>query len=363
MYIHFLQMHSIFPYIFFNFNTMNVDDKKYLKFGLCSDMIRTAELIRNYNTSEIDPYVNLLHNRKKIFVAGEGSSRIFPAKNAAYKSLKYNSGIDFITEGAIQASEYNLKNFAVFGVSNSGKTNELINLFNKLKTRQHTELFGITAHTNTPLESIAKSTHILKCGEEKSVAATISVVEQALFFDTLISKISKIKTPSLFEFSEKFAETLSIKIPEEITQKIAGANIVYFAGRNNGVAEELTLKTNEIIRKRSDYLEGTYAVHGIEEVMSRQDVMILIDPAQDQEPKFKKYLTEGVGVEIYAISTRQTIFPTIIIPEIEYFQNYLEMAAGWNLLVECGLLLNIDMDKPVHARKIGNEYMLNLNTH
>jgi glucosamine--fructose-6-phosphate aminotransferase (isomerizing) len=30
---------------------------------------------------------------------------------------------------------------------------------------------------------------------------------------------------------------------------IANAGTIYFAGRNDGVAEELTLKTNEITRK------------------------------------------------------------------------------------------------------------------
>ena len=50
----------------------------------------------------------------------------------------------------------------------------------------------------------------------------------------------------------------------------------YFSGRNNGVAEEITLKTNEITRKKSSYLEGTYAVHGIEEVLGKQDVIRII---------------------------------------------------------------------------------------
>ena len=47
--------------------------------------------------------------------------------------------------------------------------------------------------------------------------------------------------------------------------------------RCDGVAEELTLKTNEITRKRSDFLEGTYAVHGIEEVMAPSDVVFVVD--------------------------------------------------------------------------------------
>jgi glucosamine--fructose-6-phosphate aminotransferase (isomerizing) len=31
------------------------------------------------------------------------------------------------------------------------------------------------------------------------------------------------------------------------------------------------------------------------------------------------------------------------------------LAAGWNLLVEIGLALQIDLDKPTRARKVGNE--------
>jgi len=57
-----------------------------------------------------------------------------------------------------------------------------------------------------------------------------------------------------------------------------------------------------------------------------------------------------------AISTRKTIFPTIIIPEYGDFTNYLEIAAGWNLLVEVGIKMGIDMDKTVRARKVGHEF-------
>jgi glutamine---fructose-6-phosphate transaminase (isomerizing) len=350
-----------FVYEIFNSGFMNMVDNKYVEFGLCLDMMRAADLIRDYDPHGLVPFIAHVCNKRKVFITGEGSSRIFPAKNAVCKSLKYNTDIDFKTEGAIQAGEYNLTDYAVFGVSNSGKTSELVNLFYKLKIMQHDALFAVTAYKGTPLETFANLTHLLKCGNERSIAATISVIEQALFFDLLISKTQKIEVPSLSELSRKFADTLSIAIPKEIVRKITQANIIYFAGRNNGVAEELTLKTNEIIRKRSDYLEGTYAVHGIEEVMESKDVMIIIDPFEDQETRFQKYLLTGAGVYIVAISTRQTIFPTIIIPKIQFFQNYLEMAAGWNILVECGIHLGVNMDKPERARKIGNEYELKIN--
>jgi glucosamine--fructose-6-phosphate aminotransferase (isomerizing) len=35
---------------------------------------------------------------------------------------------------------------------------------------------------------------------------------------------------------------------------------------------------------------------------------------------------------------------------------YVYLAAGWNVLVEIGLSLGINLDKPQRARKIGNEF-------
>jgi glucosamine--fructose-6-phosphate aminotransferase (isomerizing) len=50
------------------------------------------------------------------------------------------------------------------------------------------------------------------------------------------------------------------------------------------------------------------------------------------------------------------MFQNIIIPEGGEYAEYIQLAAGWNILVETGLALEIDLDKPKRARKIGNEY-------
>lgn len=339
---------------------MNSTDSEYNRFGLCADMMKTVDLIKDFNKNEVLPFAQKIKGKNNLFITGEGSSRIFPAKNVICHAMQTMSGLNIRTEAALQAMEYQLDDSVVFGVSNSGKTSELIQLFSRLKSQNHPALYGVTANNHTPLEELSQQTHILKCGKERSVAATMSVIEQALFFDVLLSLLSGQQLPSFEELSVKFHQTLSLEIPFPIVDKVMGAGIIYFAGRNNGAAEELTLKTNEIIRKRSDYLEGTYAVHGIEEVMQRSDVLILIDPYRDEEEKFKQYLADGVGLEIIAIATRQTLFPTLIIPEAGYFSTYLQMAAGWNILVECGIKLGIDLDKPQRARKIGNEFTTKL---
>ena len=108
-------------------------------------------------------------------------------------------------------------------------------------------------------------------------------------------------------------------------------------------------------RKKSDFLEGTYAVHGIEEVMDKNDCLIWIDPYEESFGKFQEVLVEGVGLSVITIATKPTPFPTVQVPPSE-LQTYVMMAAGWNLLVEAGIKLGIDLDKPIRARKVGNEF-------
>jgi glucosamine--fructose-6-phosphate aminotransferase (isomerizing) len=160
----------------------------------------------------------------------------------------------------------------------------------------------------------------------------------------------------LDKLAEQVQSALTIKIDHAIIEIIQKADIIYFAGRNNGVAEELALKTNEITRKKSAFLEGTFAVHGIEEVMNRNEVLIWIDPFTDEQEKFKECLVKGVGMSIISVSSGKSIFPTITIPDGGEYAEYVQLAAGWNILVETGISLGINLDKPQRARKVGNEY-------
>jgi glucosamine--fructose-6-phosphate aminotransferase (isomerizing) len=262
-----------------------------------------------------------------------------------------------ITEGCTQAREYNLADFAVFAASNSGQTKEVIRLVNHLIKTGHKTIFGLTANQNTRMEEFATDTHVLSCGKEEAVAATKSVVEQGLFYDSLLRNLQKGKMDGLKELSEKTEEVLTQKIDNEITGMIKNASTIYFAGRDNGVAGELALKTNEITRKKSAFLEGTFALHGIEEVMNKSEVLIWVDPFDVDQDKFLECIVRGVGVNIIAISPSKTIFPTIIIPEDNQYAEYLQLAAGWNILVETGIALGINLDKPQRARKVGNEYV------
>lgn len=337
---------------------MNLKDHNYSKYALVQEMMQSIETVKKFNPQLTRKVADEIKSAGKLFLTGEGSSRIFPAKNAMRKALKWGVDTAIHTDGSRQAAEYDLSEFAVFCASNSGRTKEVVLLAQQLASGGNNRLFGLTANQDTLLEKECKQTFVLNCGWEQAVAATKSVIEQALFYESILWQINGMdKTNECLQLPELLEKALTLPINKEIIKTATRATTIYFAGYNDGIAEELTLKTNEITRKKSDFLEGTYAVHGIEEVMDQNDIVFVIDPIEDEIKKFQEVLVKGVGLTVVAISERETPFKTIRVPSAKDMNQYVFLSAGWNLLVEIGLALGIDLDKPERARKVGNEFI------
>ncbi|MFP4211865.1 MAG: SIS domain-containing protein [Alkalispirochaeta sp.] len=325
-------------------------EQRYTQYALCREMLETPTVIRRFDA---DAATALAVKGSTTILTGEGSSRIFPAKRVVAQALRQGWKERFVVDGANQVGEYNLDDAHLFVVSNSGRTAEGVRL---LRTANPAGSTGIVANGGTPIVDAAEESFVLGCGPEEAVAATKSVVEQGLVYDALFRHRNGADAIDRERLAEAFGSVLELPVPGTFVEAAVRAPVIFFAGRNDGVAEELTLKTNEITRKRSDFLEGTYAVHGIEEVMDPNDVVVLIDPFPVEEEKFATVLEKGVGVTVIAVASRETRFPTIRIPDLGESTTYLQLAAGWNLLVEIGLALGIDLDTPARARKVGNEF-------
>ena len=338
---------------------MNVTDERYQHFALVRDMLDTPDIIAKFNPNQANDVAQQIAEVGRLLMTGEGSSRIFPAKNAIAHARRQGWPLQLHTEAGRQSKEYDLTQWAVFALSNSGRTAEVIDLYQSLRERGHSHLFSLTAFPDSKLGSLAHRAFVLSCGPEGAVAATKSVIEQALFHRALLEHVAKqpILGSKLPTLAAHFREALTTPIPPDLVVKLANARTIYWAGRNDGVAEELTLKTNEITRKRSEFLEGTYAVHGIEEVMDASDVVIWLDPYAGSMSKFDDVLVKGVKLTVIAVSSQPTPFPTILIPDAGDLSGFVQMAAGWNLLVETGIALGINLDQPERARKVGNEFV------
>jgi glutamine---fructose-6-phosphate transaminase (isomerizing) len=337
---------------------MNLNDARYSQYALVREMLDTVAVAKNFDVAQTTAVAADVKAAGRLMLTGEGSSRIFPAKNAIRKALMWGLDLRIATDGSRQAAQYDLAKFAVFLASNSGRTKEVVLLAKKLAAEKNARRFGLTANEGTLLAAEVTKTWVLKCGWEQACAATKSVVEQALFYQSIVSHVAArdMREP-LAGLDQKIDRVLTMPIDKAILDRACDASTIYFAGYNDGVAEELTLKTNEITRKKSDYLEGSYAVHGIEEVMDAKDVVFVVDPIEGEIEKFQEVLVKGVGLTVVAIADRDTPLPTIRVPAAGELTPYLYLCAGWNLLVEIGLRMNINLDKPQRARKVGNEYI------
>jgi glucosamine--fructose-6-phosphate aminotransferase (isomerizing) len=338
---------------------MNLTDANYSKYALVREMMDTIDVVKEFDPGQTVNVADTIKSVGRLLLTGEGSSRIFPAKNAMRKAMTWGLGLSISTDGSRQSAQYDLSKFAVFCASNSGRTKEVVLLAKKLAEAGNENRFGLSANDKTLLEEACSQTFVLQCGWEQAVAATKSVIEQALFYESILWHImDKDNSQALGELPAKLEQALTIGIDRDIVVAAANATTIYFAGYNDGVAEELTLKTNEITRKKSDFLEGTYAVHGIEEVMDPNDIVFVVDPIAEEIEKFQEVLVKGVGLKVVAIADRDTPFTTVKVPAAGELRQYVCLCAGWNVLVEIGLALGIDLDKPERARKVGNELIV-----
>jgi len=337
---------------------MNLSDTKYSQYALVREMMDTIGIVKGFKPAQTATVAKEIQSTGRLLLTGEGSSRIFPAKNAMRKAMTWGLDLQIATDGSRQSALYNLSRFAVFCASNSGRTKEVVLLAKLLAEQGNDRRYGLTANPDTLLEQACKKTFVLTCGWEQAVAATKSVVEQALFYESILWHIAgQNHTADLAPLASGIERALTLSIDPGIVRTAAKAPTIYFAGYNDGVAEELTLKTNEITRKKSDFLEGTYAVHGIEEVMDPKDIVFVVDPIGEEVEKFQEVLVKGVGLTVVAIADRDTPFKTIRVPDAGMLTPYAYLCAGWNLLVEIGMALGINLDKPDRARKIGNEFV------
>ncbi|MBN2812618.1 MAG: hypothetical protein JXQ80_01005 [Bacteroidales bacterium] len=337
---------------------MNLTNPDYAKYALVQEMMQTIEVVKKFNPGRTRDIAGKIKASGRLLLTGEGSSRIMPAKNAIRKALTWGMDLSIFTDGSRQSAQYDLAKFAVFCASNSGRTKEIVVLAKKLAAMGNVKRFALTANKDTLLEKECTETFVLNCGWEQAVAATKSVIEQALFYESILWNIRGIdKSAELAKLPAQIEQALTLNISKDIIDLVKKAQTIYFAGYNDGVAEELTLKTNEITRRKSDFLEGTYAAHGIEEVMDKSDVVFVVDPIEEEIEKFQEVLVKGVGLTIVAIADRDTPFPTIKVPAAGEMNPYVFLCAGWNLLVEIGLAAGINLDKPERARKVGNEFV------
>ncbi|MBT8403084.1 MAG: sugar isomerase, partial [Gemmatimonadetes bacterium] len=131
---------------------MNATDSRYSRFALCREMLDAVGVVERFDPAVTAEAAATIADVGRLLLTGEGSSRIFPAKNAIRKALTWGADLWIATEGSRQAATYDLAKFAVFGASNSGRTAEVIAVLKRLADAGNPHRFGLTANEDTLLE-------------------------------------------------------------------------------------------------------------------------------------------------------------------------------------------------------------------
>ncbi len=336
---------------------MNITDSYTYKEML--DTVKLPDLFDFNETKQIAEQIG----GKRIIFSGLGSSLIFPGNNAKNRALKLGieNKIDvYFASDLLQYSDF--ENTVVFISSNSGKTKETMLLYDHLQGKG-AQIIGITAVADSPLAQKCQNVIILKGGFETGVAATKSVVEQGLLYESLVYHLAFIqgKIKSLPDLAGEFKSAaqsiqanITQKISPELVQKLSEANQYLYAGLDNGVGGELALKTNEMVRKPGTFFADTQILHGPAEVIDSACLFIL-------EPKgmrpfiddFKKF-GSTTNSSVVSIDNSSLFEHSIPYSTNEIFGNYCLLSAGWGVLVNLASFLHVDVDNPKKIHKVGN---------
>lgn len=125
---------------------MNLKESKYSGFALVREMMGTVPTVEKFDPSSAEFVADSLRRTGRIMFAGEGSSRIMPAKNARRRALGWGLAANVQLEGCRQAAMYDLDDYTVLVDSNSGRTKEALALASKLKASGHREFFSLSAN-------------------------------------------------------------------------------------------------------------------------------------------------------------------------------------------------------------------------
>lgn len=329
------------------------------------EMLEAKQVCLNFDLDICKEIASKIGSSKIIFT-GMGSSLIFPGKQAKNRALKL--GISNKVDAYFASDLFQYKDFSdtyIFLCSNSGKTKEVILLLDYAK-KHGAKCIALTTVADSILAQRADEKIILKCGFEKGVAASKSIMEQALVYDSLIFHLAKNQgrevdfnklKEDLNQTAGFIEENTNGKLPENLLNELVKAEHYFIVGLDNGVAEEITLKTYEIARKLAFYYPDTHIVHGPEEAIDG-GCAIIFEPSafENYIGDFEKF-SGKTNVTLVGIDGKQLI-PGLEVKINDNFRNYCLLSGGWGLLRNVANRLGIDIDHPVKASKVGNPYSI-----
>jgi len=292
--------------------------------GFAADCAMTRELVAALPA----PWAPLVDAAKKgpLLLVAEGSSRLVPLGLATRLMRSWGAtGIAGCSGRQIPAHWPG----TLVALSNSGRTREVIE---GLRGRPH---FAITGLAGGPLAHSASAAISVLPRPEQAVAATASVMGQALVVAEALAAAH----------GQRLDRAALVAGLAAITEPTPPAvERLWIVGGDDGVAEELALKAWETAGLPATPVASGLALHGLEEVLRPGDAVWVIDGDDaDRAP-----------IRIRLAPTGATVIE-MTVPAIGGLAPLLRLATGWRWLAAWAVQRGRDPAKPTRARKVGND--------
>lgn len=279
--------------------------------------------------------------RAPLRLVGEGSSRLFPAGFLRHIARHLGLSIDVDACGGRAAETIGDKR-PVLWCSNSGATREVVEAARSRATDKDRYCLGIAGGS---LQTLVPAGRVLLSEPEHAVAATASVWMQAFALAASACAASG-KTVPIAALDAALAQELARTPDAQHVAAIAAAQRLWWADDESGLADELALKSIELLGRDARAVPGTLSLHGCEELFSEHDLVVVI-AGDARDAALREHIASATGV-------RWLVLRRDGAENLQPWAPLLELVRGWRLLAAAAERCGRDPARPQRARKVGN---------
>ncbi len=300
--------------------------------GYIGEMFDTCKSIRDFDTAGFNRPVDSIKQTGRVLFAGNGSAAAFPAGNAIYTAMRAGCGFALAAEGLRQAGEYDLSAWSVFLVDIDAGDEDIAWLGGRLAMIEHNHYYHVSSVDKSASPQGAVHLKIGAAPEQSGIASR-TVVETAMFCQWLLAEAAgRNISGKLVKMAEAFERTLGLDVPTKISKAMAGAKRILWTGRNDGVARALSILTAKALKKESWFVPACRFPAASQTNMTTGDVVIAVNPFGAKIGAMSELIERSSGAALILLRDVDAETADMKVEFIGELQNYIYLAAGWNLI-------------------------------
>jgi len=269
---------------------LGYDETKFKELVLFDQMLiwKKKRIIIRYKDKTVKLLQESGEKRFKVFIVASGTSYHAALTGAYFFSNLSNISVIAVNPGEFRSMFLNSvrEGDVVIGVSQSGETKDLVDIFNELIKRFADKVKRITIvnNENSTLPQEKSSFYLpVMCGPEIAVAATKSFISQLALFYALAAEINtdgskvkksleKIKYYLNFTLNslEHEVNEVSLNLFSKSSMHILGTSLI-------GIANEGALKVREVVLNHTQGYDAAEFKHGPNTILGKNTIFSLKD--------------------------------------------------------------------------------------